>query len=86
MSLPHGVGEFAIGGLKKVAEVTSRSGIPYLMDIPYLGYLFSSESTSVKHTELLVIGQVSYDAIPDRLLPATPRHFKRGRSSAEAGK
>ena len=86
VSLPHGVGEFAIGGLKKVAEVTSRSGIPYLMDIPYLGYLFSSESTSVKHTELLVIGQVSYDAIPDRLLPATPRHFKRGRSSAEAGK
>ena len=78
ISLPYGGGEFVIAGLKKQSMVTSRSGIPWLMDIPYLGYLFSSESKSKKHTELLVVGQVSYDAIPDKLLPATPGYYRRG--------
>ena len=84
VSLPHGVGEFAIGGLKKQSEVTSRSGIPFLMDIPYLGYLFSSESKSVKHTELIVVGQVSYDAVPHRLPPAQSPRYRRGRSASTA--
>ena len=78
ISLPYGVGEFAVGGLKKQSEVTSRSGIPWLMDIPYLGYLFSSESKSVKHTELLVVGQVSYDAIPAKQGRGDSRRYKRG--------
>ena len=82
VSLPHGVGEFAIGGLKKQSEVTSRSGIPWLMDIPYLGYLFSSEAKSVKHTELLVVGQCSYDAIPDKLTPAVAVKYKRGKAES----
>ena len=82
VSLPYGVGEFAIGGLKKQSTVTSRSGIPWLMDIPYLGYLFCSESKSVKNTELLIVGQVSYDAIPDRLIPVEAPRFKRGKASS----
>ena len=82
VSLPHGVGEFAIGGLKKQSEVTSRSGIPFLMDIPYLGYLFSSESKSVKHTELLVVGQVSYDTVPHRLIKPSPHRYKRGNAQS----
>ena len=80
VSLPHGVGEFVIGGLKKQSQVTSRSGIPFLMDIPYLGYLFSSESKSIKHTELIVVGQVSYDAVPPNLLPAKSRQHRRGKA------
>jgi len=82
VSLPYGIGEFAIGGLKKQSTVVSRSGIPWLMDIPYLGYLFSSESKSVKHTELLVVGQVSYDAIPSKLIPATTPRYKRGNAAS----
>ncbi len=82
VSLPYGVREFAIGGLKKQAEVTSRSGIPWLMDIPYLGYLFSSESKSVKHTELLVVGQCFYDAVPHKLAPAKTPHYKRGSAAS----
>ena len=78
VSLPYGVREFAIGGLKKQSEVTSKSGIPWLMDIPYLGYLFSSESKSVKHTELLVVGQCFYDAVPHKLAPAQTPRYKRG--------
>ena len=82
VSLPHGVGEFVIGGLKKQSQVTSRSGIPFLMDIPYLGYLFSSESKSIKHTELIVVGQVSYDAVPPNLLPAATKRQQRGRAQS----
>ena len=78
VSLPYGVREFAIGGLKKQSEVTSKSGIPWLMEIPYLGYLFSSESKSVKHTELLVVGQCFYDAVPHKLVPAQTPRYKRG--------
>ena len=82
VSLPYGVREFAIGGLKKQSEVTSKSGIPWLMDIPYLGYLFSSESKSVKHTELLVVGQCFYDAVPHKLVPAQTPRYKRGTASS----
>lgn len=82
VSLPYGSGEFIIGGLKKQSQVTSKSGIPWLMDIPYLGYLFSSESKSTKHTELLVVGQVSYDAIPDKLIPASSKRYRRGVASS----
>ena len=82
VSLPHGVGEFAIGGLKKQSKVVSRSGIPFLMDIPYLGYLFSSESTSIKHTELLLVGQVSYDAASPNDLPAATKRQQRGRAQS----
>lgn len=78
ISLPYGVGEFAVGGLKKQSEVISKSGIPWLMDIPYLGYLFSSESKSVKHTELLVVGQVSYDAVPAKQGRGDSHRYKRG--------
>ena len=82
VSLPYGAKEFAIGGLKKQSEVTSRSGIPWLMDIPYLGYLFSSESKSVKHTELLVVGQCFYDAVPHNLAPARTPRYKRGSAAS----
>ena len=36
------------------------------MDIPVLGYLFSSVSKSVKRTELVVMAQVEWDAPADK--------------------
>ena len=36
------------------------------MDIPVLGYLFSSVSNSVKHTELVVMAQVEWDSPADK--------------------
>ena len=66
VSLPHGKDTFVIGGLTKQEEVESRTGVPWLMDIPVLGYLFSSVSNSVKHTELVVMAQCEWDAPADK--------------------
>ena len=67
VSLPNGFDSFVIGGLRKQEEVKSRTGIPFLMDIPWLGYLFSSESTSTKHAELIVTAQCEWEAPEERL-------------------
>lgn len=62
VSLPYGNGMFVIGGLRKQETVKSKTGIPYLMEIPILGYLFCSESDSVKHSELIVTAECEWDA------------------------
>ena len=66
VSLPHGSNKFVIGGLKKQEEVKSDSGIPWLKDIPLIGYLFASKSTSVKSSDLIIVGECSYDGILDK--------------------
>ena len=66
VSLPHGKDSFVIGGLRKQEVVKSKTGIPWLCDIPILEYIFSSVSTSVKDTELVVVAQCEWDAPADR--------------------
>ena len=65
VSLPYGKDSFVIGGLRKQEKVESSTGIPWLSDIPVLGYLFSSKSTSVKHSELIVMAQCSWASPKD---------------------
>jgi len=43
-----------IGGIYKKTENKQRSGIPFLSDIPWLGWLFKKDSTSDDQTELLI--------------------------------
>ncbi len=43
-----------IGGAFVEIEASDDSGIPYLKDIPYLGYLFKSHSVSKSRAELLI--------------------------------
>jgi len=45
----------AIGGLISDTRTKSRSGIPYLMDLPYVGPLFSLRNDQVDRTELIVL-------------------------------
>ncbi len=45
----------AIGGLISDNRTNARSGIPYLMDLPYVGALFSLKNTQVNRTELVVL-------------------------------
>lgn len=68
VSLPFGKDRFVIGGLKKQEKVESSTGIPWLMDIPWLGYLFSTKSTSTKHSELIVMAECSWDSPEDKPL------------------
>lgn len=65
VSLPHGKNRFVIGGLRKQELVKSKTGVPWLMKIPLLEYLFASESTSVKHSELIVVGECTWDSPQD---------------------
>ncbi len=43
-----------IGGLKKEKTLDSEAGIPWLKDIPILGYLFKGKSNSKEMEELLI--------------------------------
>jgi general secretion pathway protein D len=45
----------AIGGLISDTRTKTRSGIPYLMDLPYVGPLFSLRNDQVDRTELIVL-------------------------------
>ena len=44
-----------LGGLLATQETRSRSGVPFLMDIPGFGRLFSSEHVERPRGELLVV-------------------------------
>ena len=67
ITLPKGMNSFIIGGLKKKSLVRSSSGIPLLKDIPLLGLLFSTESTSVKESTLAVAGECTMESYTDYL-------------------
>ena len=45
----------ALGGLFSNQVTKSKSGIPFLQDIPYLGHLFTNTSDSVNRDELMVL-------------------------------
>ena len=69
VSLPYGKEGFVIGGLTKENTVKSTTGIPFLKDIPYLKYLFSTESTSVKTSRLIVVASCEYESVSENDLP-----------------
>ncbi len=48
---------FAIGGVTKSEVVRSVSGVPYLREIPGLGWIFGSESESTKKSQLIVVAE-----------------------------
>jgi general secretion pathway protein D len=43
-----------MGGLMRTTETDTVEGIPFLMDIPWLGRLFSTHATSINQTELML--------------------------------
>ncbi len=49
------VKKFVIGGMEKRSLVTTVTGVPYLKDIPFLGYLFSTESPTTKRSRLVMV-------------------------------
>ncbi|MHB9138038.1 MAG: hypothetical protein ACYC4Q_01395 [Victivallaceae bacterium] len=49
--------QFYIGGLEKRDVVRSVGGAPFLKDIPFLGWLFSTESESTKLSQLVLVAE-----------------------------
>ena len=62
ISLPHGKDRFVIGGIKKEERLVSSTGIPFLSDIPILGYLFSTKTTRVRESELVVVAALARES------------------------
>ena len=48
---------FIIGGIEKETVVRSVSGVPYLREIPGMGWLFATESETTKKSRLVVVGE-----------------------------
>ncbi|MFM1872155.1 MAG: hypothetical protein RL398_1577, partial [Planctomycetota bacterium] len=45
----------ALGGLRSTRKDETRQGVPFLMDVPYLGQLFSSTVQSRHEVELMIV-------------------------------
>lgn len=59
--------DFVVGGIRKVAVVRSVAGVPLLKDIPVLGWLFSTESESVKKSQIVLVARAEYAHPSDKL-------------------
>ena len=57
--------DFAVGGITRSETVKSKTGVPLLKDIPWVGSVFSNESEGVKKSELVVLVTASYSSPVD---------------------
>ena len=60
IQLPYSGHEFVIGGVRKSESVRSNTGLPFFKDLPVIGRVFSTESESIKQSQLVVIAKVEY--------------------------
>ncbi len=51
---------FVIGGLKKSESVRGTAGLPFFKDLPVIGRALSTESESIKQSQLVLIANVEY--------------------------
>ena len=56
----YGSQEFVIGGLKKSESVRGTTGLPFLKDIPVIGRAFSTETESIKQSQLVLVARVEF--------------------------
>ena len=60
VQIGYGSQEFVIGGLKKSESVRGTTGLPFLKDIPVLGRAFSTETESIKQSQLVLVAKVEF--------------------------
>ena len=72
VQLPYTDQEFVLGGIRKSESVRGNTGLPYLKDLPVIGRLFSTETESIKQSQLVVIAKVEYSK-PDSFAGAEIR-------------
>ena len=72
VQLPYTEQEFVLGGIRKSEAVRGNTGLPFFKDLPVIGRLFSTESESIKQSQLVVIAKVEYSK-PDSFAGAEIR-------------
>ena len=72
VQLPYTDQEFVIGGIRKSESVRSTAGLPFVKDLPIIGRAFSTESESIKQSQLVVLARVEYSK-PDSFAGAEIR-------------
>ena len=72
VQLPYSDQEFVIGGIRKSESVRSAAGLPFFKDLPVIGRVFSTESESIKQSQLVVLARVEYSK-PDSFAGASIR-------------
>ena len=72
IQLAHDAQDFVIGGIRKSESVRSTSGLPFFKDLPVIGRIFSTESESIKQSQLVLIARVEYSR-PDSFAGAAIR-------------
>ena len=72
VQLPYTDQEFVIGGIRKSESVRSTAGLPFVKDLPVIGRAFSTESESIKQSQLVVLARVEYSK-PDSFAGAEIR-------------
>ena len=60
VQLPYNNQEFVLGGIRKSESVRGNTGLPFFKDLPVIGRLFSTETESIKQSQLVVIAKVEY--------------------------
>lgn len=74
-----------LGGLISTSKQRTTSGIPYLKDIPLLGYLFRNTSDKVERQELIVMIQPSVVETPMEILEQSANEARRTNFEASTG-
>ena len=59
--------EFVIGGLRKSESVRGTAGLPFLKDLPIIGRLVSTETESIKQSQLVLIAKVEVSNPDDKM-------------------
>ena len=59
--------EFVIGGLRKSESVRGTAGLPFLKDLPFIGRLVSTETESIKQSQLVLIARVELSNPDDKM-------------------
>jgi general secretion pathway protein D len=49
--------QFVIGGIEKTTVTRGVGGLPWLKDIPFLGWIFSTETESTKKSQLVLVAE-----------------------------
>ena len=67
----NGGKDFVIGGIKRTNVIRSVAGLPLLKDLPVLGWVFSTESETTRHSELVLIARAElsgpFDTAPQEI-------------------